>query len=197
MTFIKKALCGLVVALGIVAQVNATPITFSFWGTATGSLGGQSFTDAAFSVTSLADTNNVHHNYIPGVDYVYANHSSISIAGFGLADFTIAITDLVNRNIGAFLFSDPTQNRLIMSVANSDALTYDLTSSIGPDSGPSNVNTTVFFGTSLGLLNLTNISENNYQAVLGETTDVPEPGILMLILIGLGMMTFFVRRRTL
>jgi hypothetical protein len=194
MTLIKKVLCSLAIALGMVAQVQATPITFSFWGTANGSLGGQSFTDAAFSVTSVADTDNVHHNYIPGVDYVYANHSLISIAGFGVADFTIAITDLVNRNSGLFLFSDPLQNRLIMSVANSDAFTYNLTSSIGPDAGPSLVNTSTYFGTSLGLLNFTSILQNNYQAVLGQTTDVPEPRTLMLFLVGLCMMTFVARR---
>lgn len=197
MTLIKKALISMAIALGMVAQVNATPITFSFWGTATGSLDGESFTDAVFSLTSFADTDHVHHNYIPGVDYVYASHSSISISGFALADFTIPTINLVNRNLGAFLFSDPVQNRLIMSVANSEASTYDLTSTIGPESGPSLLNPTVFFGTSLGLLNFTNISENNYQAVLSQTGDVPEPKILLLILIGLGMMTLSVRRRTL
>jgi hypothetical protein len=194
MTIIKKALCVLAIALGMTTQVNATPITYSFWGTATGSLGGQSFTDAAFSLTSIADTNNVHHNYIPDVDYVYASHSSISIDGFGLADFTIPTIDLVNRNSGLFIFFDPVQDRLIMSVEHFDAYTYDLTNSIGPDSGPSLVNPTVFFGTSLGLLNFTSFSDNNYQAVLGQLTDVPEPKILMLFLMGLCMMTLVARR---
>lgn len=195
MKLIKNALCSLVIALGIAAQVNATPIDFSFWGNATGSLGGQSFSNAAFSVTSLADTDNVHHNYKPEVDYVFASHTSISIFGFGLADFTIPITNLVNRNNGLFIIADPVQNRLIMSVANPEAFTYDLTTSIGPVAGSSLLNPIVFFGTSLGGLNFTGIFDVHYQAVLSPANDVPEPGIWMLLLTGLGLIGFFARRR--
>src|ERR1700680_3672561 len=69
----------------------ASPITYTMTATASGSVGGTAFSNAAITVTSGADTNNVFIAGGTSPDFIYEiipPSSSISIAGFGSATFT-------------------------------------------------------------------------------------------------------------
>ena len=50
--------CGIILITGLAVKANATPITFTHQGTGSGTLGGTSFSNAAFTITDVGDTGN-------------------------------------------------------------------------------------------------------------------------------------------
>ena len=162
----------------------AGPITYTFTGSVTGTLGSTTFTDAALTATLLGDTTNALPDGGGGFyNNIGAGLASISIAGVGSGTFIdlmyvfscppcSGFIELQQQNVGpgALTFTDPA------------FLAYDLTTAIGPiqSAGP----TPAFFlpwsdTTSFGTFNITSIQSPTFQATLG--AGVPEPGTLVLV----------------
>jgi hypothetical protein len=170
----------------------ATPITYTMTGTASGTLAGTAFTNAALTVTSVADTSQVFTipPFLPP-DTVYeviAANSSISIAGFATATFTGQTFWLDPNGSGDIIFGVPGGSGFFDGILGFTSLfsgleSYDLESSFGPVSSPngSDFETSVFnafqnISTNEGNLSLI-ASNETFTAV----ATVPEPGTFILL----------------
>src|SRR5262249_46820073 len=93
----KKTIIAIVAALwgGGVGSAWARPITYTFTGTGSGSLGANSFTAAAFTITALADTSQVVVRN-PFFTYVPTSSATIDVSGIGSANFTGSTEVFVN-----------------------------------------------------------------------------------------------------
>jgi hypothetical protein len=214
---------GLAVALvASAAQANAAPITYEFSGTASGAIGGTSFTDALVVFTGVADTDDVTSLLVSGFTFyaVPLDHLTVDIAGIGTATITVA-TEIFDIPLG---IDDPSgqipalPGLILGRVDNppdldsftgmagvfSDSLSgYDLTTSTGPvggfggvgfieDCGTSGIDPCI--QTSLGALSLTtNIFTEGGGTFEATVQAVPEPSTLLLM--GAGLLATRLRRR--
>jgi hypothetical protein len=172
----------LLLALILVATSSAgalaVPITFEITGTATGSLGGAPFTDAAFTLTGNADTDDV--SFVGFGFQVVNSSSSVTIAGLGTGVFSNETRTTANQNndlggFGEFFLL----NAAVIFVGNVVFDTYQLDSDLGPVSGPATISPGTTFATSAG--------DFIFSSVLGEATFtavVPEPASLGLTALG-------------
>jgi hypothetical protein len=164
--------------------VLATPITFTFAGIGSGSLGSTSFTDAEFKITALADTDDV--SVAAGsrrVHRVFNATALVSISGVGDAEFTMPTISVANQNTPAVGFSDPGQDLAILFANLNPAFaTYNLRTAMGPTPGVPTINDGEVFATTLGEFVLDEVSTVSFEAVGGV---VSEPTALLLICVGL------------
>jgi hypothetical protein len=179
-------LIGCVSAL-FAGSAGATPITYIFTGTGTGTLNGVAF-NGSFTMTYDADTSGVTG---PSGGEFTNIASSASFAAGALTATLTGTTNEVLDNTNAPGFAGFAQFPAVAVEATINAAfeTYDLTTAlpltIGTPSTP--INTTPY-STSAGSLVFTTITALNFQAV------VPEPATLVLLgtaVVGLGV----VRRR--
>lgn len=163
------------VALGLtfLTTAQATLITYKLSGVGTGTLGSSSFTAAPFTITATADTDDITLSS-PGVYRVFTLTDEILIMGLAPASFIGRTIVVDNQNIERAGFSDQSANRSVFFVINSQFSSYDLSTSIGPESGTSSGNVFTNFVTTAGLLSF-------YPATFGTTasfeaiTVIPEP----------------------
>ncbi len=137
-TVLAAVLCS-----GAVAQ--AGPITYSLTATASGTLGGSSFTNALVTVTLSGDTANVVPGPAPYTDIVTnSGTATVSVAGLGIGIFTDTIVILSTLNDPALntffgaptgLILDNTTGTGILLQTGAIFSTYDLRSSLGPIPG--------------------------------------------------------------
>jgi len=173
----------------VAAGVSAGPITFTFSGTGSGTIGGSPFASAAFTITALADTVNIVP-FSVGTGFSLDNSSaSITIAGQGTFSFITATREFVNNNSSGAGFSRGTQTGADLVYAASDPgfATYALDTAFDPLTGNGRLlqwsNPTVT--TSGGTLVFTDANPTTvtFQATVGAA--VPEPGSYVLILSGI------------
>jgi MYXO-CTERM domain-containing protein len=114
------------------------------------------------------------------------------VSGLGTATFTIPTTDTDNQPLSRVGTGDPNQNLAILFEDNPAFATYDLSTSIGPLSGPPAFNSGAHFATTSGDFVLDTISGNvTFQAQVA-----PEPSGLALAGVGLaGLLGYGWRRR--
>src|SRR5580698_2715369 len=140
-------LCALLLSGAYLLQ--AEPITYTFTTTGTGTFAGTSFTNAAITVTSTADTTGVV-SYLVGGDPVFDNYptsTTLNIAGFAPATFTDPtfwedpndsgdiIFGVVDGSTGLAFCSD-CHALLGFTALFSGLESYDLETSFGPVSSP-------------------------------------------------------------
>ena len=174
--FWSALLCFLLLGFGSVAQ--AAILNYSIVGAGSGSLGGESFVDASFTISMSGDA-----SLFNGVDINPLINSSVSIDGFGTAEIDGGTRLGINGSI--IFFSRSSGFDLFDFYL---AAPVDLTQPFGPLSG-----TGVFalyqfddVGTSLGLLSL-----NSSSDVLFQASNVPEPAVVWLLCSGLaGLLAF-------
>src|SRR5258705_13890013 len=87
-----------VLGLVMTAHAKADIITFTFTGTGNGALGAQSFSNTAFTITSIADTNLVT-NPLLGIYLVPDQTATVNVSGIGTVTFTIPTINVDNQNI--------------------------------------------------------------------------------------------------
>jgi hypothetical protein len=173
----KIATAALAATLALVSPgaARADIITGTFTTTATGTLGGTAFTNAAVTITMTYDTTQILSP--SGFPVVQDLSSSLSVAGFGPATFT-----------GSTFTADLSGFILIAARQFSDGIfgdtatpfnTYDLTTPIGPVTGTGFFRSGAAMSTSLGDLVFNTAPTSTYTAV-------PEPSALALIAVGLG-----------
>ena len=182
----------------LAASSYAATITMTHTGVGSGQIGSTSFTNAAFTITDIADTTN--RQLIGTAYFINDNSASIAITGLGTFNFTTATRTYVSNggqivgfsrsgSAGADLFSGP-QSTLFT--------TWDMLSSIGPVSGTGSLFQWALsqVNTNAGVLTFNDGSSNTvFTAGIGGTT-VPEPSSLISIgtsLIGLAGLAW--RRR--
>lgn len=190
-----------VTLLGMTASVKAAPITFLFTGIGTGTLGDTPFTNAAFTITALADTLNIEFaTFGATTPAVLSSSTTISITGLSTATFTTPQRIFNNQPlaiVGVNKPSPPSSDRY--DIFNATLGTYTLATAFGPVSGSVVAIGLTGVPTNLGTLDLTPDSLNGtFQAISGDVAAVaPEPGSIALVSVGLAAMagTIVVRRR--
>lgn len=177
----KKLLFGLAAALFAVTTW-AAPITYTFWGQASGSLAGNSFQDEDFIITALADTSNVG----PWCCSQRQNTSlsaTISFTNLGTFSFLSANHTWWADNCCMGFGANLSSNWLTLNVPGS----YDLISNYGPYFDPNATTQGQFvnISTSGGLLTVNSLTHGaNFQAVTGDGR-LPEPASLALVSLAL------------
>jgi hypothetical protein len=194
---IKRVALLSALALGIASAASALPITYTHSGFGSGTLDGVAFgsvAPVAFTITAHGDTDN-RENAMAGpflVAYFIDNDdASIEIEGVGTFNFTDPTRFFSNVEnglvgfsraglFGADLFNGPTAGG------------WDMTTSIGPLSGPGKVWWDGNVSTDGGELVFNRAdSDATFEAVVGGDP-VPEPASLLLVGTGIAMA---VRRR--
>jgi hypothetical protein len=181
--------------------ISAAPITITYSSTASGTLAGNPFTDAAFTITAIADTTN-RQTVVPGLFFYVNDSAQIAIAGVGTFSFTSPTSSFLTTFASLAGFSRSNGSNLgsdLVSTSDNGFQTYDLLSSFGPTSSSSGAiqqwAASPAVTTSGGTLLLNDASAFvTYQAVVN-SAGVPEPGTSLLMLSGLGALGFLRLRR--
>lgn len=190
-----------VTLLGMSASVKAAPITYLFTGIGSGTLGATPFTDAVFTITALADTDNIDFiTFGADTPVVQSSSTTISITGLPTATFNTAKRIFNNQTANIVGVNDLALNDIFNIRATAPALsTYTLATAFGPLTTDSSGTTLGNVGTNLGTLSLTRDNETaTFQAITeAPSAAAPEPGSVALLCVGLlGMAgTLAVRRR--
>jgi hypothetical protein len=164
------------------------PITFTFQGTGTGTVGATPFTDQSYTITATADTSEVTFN--AGIYDLTNSSATIQIAGFSTATFLITTGEFDNQN--PFLFDGQEVAALGFTSGGGDLgdlygatfETYALNGSIGPLFFPQAFGFAAFSDVSTTIGNITFSDEAN--VTFSAVTAAPEPGPFALIAGGLG-----------
>lgn len=176
------------------ASAFAVPITFIHSGSGSGSIDGNLFTSAAFTITASDDTL-LRQDCGAGCYFIDSNSASIDIDGVGTFAFLTGTRTFVQAGSGVVGFSRSGDGGLDLfnGPTNGALLGYDLTTAIGPVGGSGEILqwTAGDVLTSGGVLVFDDaIVDATFTAVL-----VPEPETYALILAGLGVLAFVARRR--
>jgi len=152
---------------------SAVSITYIYEGfDASGSIGESDFSNVNFTVTALADTDNIGPWDAADGQNTHIS-ATIDIDGFSTADiFTLSHSWYTVKTVG--LGKDLNANWMTFT---DDAFTsYDLSTPIGPIFGTAlSVSQFNNVSTSLGTLNFTDSSlEGSFQAIVGDVPNVPE-----------------------
>lgn len=165
----------------------AIPITYTESATVSGTLNGNSFSNVVLTLTGTGDTTGVFNQ-----GGVLRNDvlDSFSFSGGQGGTFTDAIQVFNNPGFlpPAVGFDDGITSA-IMATFNSAFVTYNLAMAIGPTTGPTFINPSLSFATTLGPLLLSTVGNSTFTAT------VPEPAALPLFATGLGALGLLGWRR--
>jgi len=117
--------------------------------------------------------------------------ATVFVSGIGAATFTIPTINVVNQNLPAVGFSDPTHNLAILFANNNSVfVSYDLSTSIGLLTGTPSFNPFSSFETTADIFSISSVSDITFQAIM-----VPEPSIPRLLGFGFMCVTSQILRR--
>lgn len=180
----------------------AEPITFVYTGTGTGSLNGNPFSDAAFTITGHGDTAARFDDGGAGVYWIDHTAADIAIAGLGDFTFITPTRTFVNNNVDLAGFSRTGLDGSDLYYAPPDPVLegWNMLSSVGPIAGTGQIvqwdaafNDPVL--TSGGqLLMESGTPAATFQATVGVAA-IPEPETYAMFLAGIGFLGFIARRR--
>ncbi len=194
---ILASLTLVVLCFSSASVANANPITFTFQGTGSGTLGNQSFTGSAFSVTLTTDTSTVMQS--GGIYSTPISPTTFNIAGIGSGAFVTPVFVFNNTSVSVVgLERAPNPGGAdILDLFSSSLASYNLQTNFGPitNSTPYSLN----FGgilTSLGTLNISSATNVSFTAVTGTPpATVPEPTTMLLLGTGLAGIAARVRKQ--
>jgi len=186
----KRTLLLLLAALPVLLcgarQANADAVTYTDSDTATGSIGGTTFSDALVTITFVGNASNVT-SIAPGILVNNVGTGTVTIGGVGTFSFTDALEAFDNQPYVGAGIADATQGGLvILATSNSAFGTYGLTTAISPITGTAIYNSAASFPTTDGSLIIT--SPGNDSVFTATTTAAtPEPSSMLLLVTGLGL----------
>src|SRR6266853_543972 len=180
-----RILALIVLVLSAASPVFADSIgTYTFTGTASGTIGGTVFSNAALTVTASGFISTITNGAGIFLLNVPGGSASFTIIGVGSGTFTDATYVFDNTGLGIAGFGDlgPSPCCDIIQIRDSDIgssafASYDLKSSIGPLGGAPDPALAQWVGrnTSLGSFTVTQYNGVTFQAT------VPEPATLTLL----------------
>jgi hypothetical protein len=165
------------------SPAQATPITYTFTGTGSGDLAGNSFFDVFFKVAIPGDTANVETTtYGPDTPTITGLTGTIALTGVGTGTFSNPLYVFNNQTNEAVGFGDFINFDLIdLFVPGKGLATYDLRTSFGPITDPNPYfSQFTSVGLSIGTLSFSGVSNATFTAEV-----VPLPGTLLLLGSGL------------
>jgi PEP-CTERM motif len=184
----------LLLGLFVAALAQAAPITFIHTGLGSGTLAGNPFAGAAFTITSTGDTD----DRVAFASGFFIDHltSTIDIAGIGVLTFITGTRTFVNNSGDIVGFSRAGLGGVDLYNGPQNVVfdTWDMLTSIGPIAGAIGLlqwgNSPV--NTSGGVLFFeSGPSSGFFQAIVGN--QVPEPGTLALA--GIAILALSLARR--
>jgi hypothetical protein len=188
---VKTSISTAVLVIFAATAAFCTPVTYSFSGIASGTVGVTAFNNVTFNVTSFADTSLV--TLIGSTWQVQATSTTLNIAGFSPITFAGSTFWGVPQGSSDVIFANsaisiPTG---LLGITSVDLLTYDLRSSIGPLFSGLDFESSVFHNftnipTSQGLVTLTAANDTFTASV------APEPASESFL--GVGVLALFVYR---
>jgi hypothetical protein len=180
--------------------LSASPVlTYTFTGTASGSIGGTNFTGVSLSVFASADATSASCTAGTCFQNLPGGGASFTLGGIGSGVFNGDTYFFDNQNFATAGFGDNTAIHCcdIIQLGAPVFGTYDLTTPIGPiGPGASNpsVGDWVDLNTSLGAFTVTQFTNYTFQATVADTA-TPEPSTLFLLAAGLGLMAVGTQRK--
>ncbi len=163
------------------SPANAVPITYTYDGVGSGTIGTSTFSGAAFSIVASADTDNIQPWSNADLQNTHLS-TSIHISGVGTFDILTASHTWIAQNCCAGIGEDLSSNWITMNSTQLIDVGYGLDTNIGPiiDNSPSNINQFTGVSTSGGTMAFSSVSTVSFTA-----TVVPEPSTAILLTIGL------------
>jgi len=187
-------LAGLAVLFCGARQASAAGITYSESSTASGSIGGTTFSNELVAVTFVGNTSNIFA-LAPGLWFNNVGTATVTIGGLGTFSLTDAIEAFDNQS-GAAGIADASQldGPVIFDTLNSAFATSALATAIGPLTGSGFGGVGGNFATTDGSLTFTAIdADSTFTATTA--TPAPEPSSLVGLGIGLSAVALARRRR--
>jgi len=178
------------ICLSGIKSASAIPITYTFSGIGSGSLGASTFADSSFTITCTADTSQIIQNISRSL-VVPVSVATIFVSSLGTTETVISPTEIILNQRGGRITYNSTSPLffppvpIFFSVTNYAVFsTYDLITAIGPittgqlltgvTSPPGGVRTTA------GDFTLTAAPSTSFQASVPDQSST-------LVLFGLGM----------
>jgi hypothetical protein len=189
--------CAFVSSLAAVAAAHAASISFTYTGTASGTIGNQTFDAAAFTLFATGDTANLQS---AGADVLFLNQdtASISIDGLGTFLITTATRTFINNSAHVLGFSGSGIYGADLYDGSSPSLgTWDLVSNLDLSSVDYAIMqwNSGWVQTDAGTLFLADgRSAGSFKAVVGESS-VPDSSSSLLFLTGAILGLALIRRR--
>lgn len=187
----KRLLALLALLVTLPFSASATGITYTYSGTASGSLGATAFSNAEFVITALADTDNIGPWCCSDLHNTHST-ASISIGGLGTSVFLDAThTWMAEGCCMGFGFNDDNNLITLFTPAVAD-VGYTLDTAFSPvtDDTASTQGQFTNVGTTGGSLTISSLGPVTFQASL-----VPEPSAYALMMVGLLGVAAAARRR--
>ena len=182
----------LAAVLSMAGAVQAQHMQYTYQVNASGQLNGQTFSNAAVSVTMTGEASASYQQC--GYCYlVLADTTLIQVAGVGSDSFTQPITAVSNFVDGYIGFGEPVSDYGIYFLASPAVVGYMLQTPLGPINGVVDGNPGVAFATVGGSFTFDSFdSAGTFQATV---TQVPEPGTWTLMLAGAAWVGRLAQRR--
>lgn len=190
----RTSVLAVILAAGFASAASADPIQYIFKGTGSGTLGASTFTNARFTITSVADTSAILAG--PAISQVVASSASIEIEGLGSATFLLAtrvfLTNPSGNRVVGFSRAESVGGLDFYNLGGSALTSYSLANELAETSL-----SVQFVGqwasipeaqTTLGLVNISGVTDATFAAV------IPAPGAAAVL--GLAGIVATRRRRT-
>jgi len=197
------------VVLGLAALLcgakgaQAGTITYTVSAVASGTLGSTSFTSASVTIEFVGDPTKPQNEGV-GHD-LWINHGlngetgTVTIMMPGgppvTATFDAGTVAYDEQKGGSAGISFGVGGSTILATIETDFLTYELKTPIGPVSGTALINPNSIVGTSLGPLTFSSVGATSTFTATTGTTTIPEPGSLIFVSTGLLSLIGLARRR--
>jgi len=178
---LKLPFSAAVAVMGLAFPLAAVPITYTMTGTFSGTLGGDSATNASFTFVFYSDTGNIG-NLSPTFPFTQPTSTSLLVTGFGTGQFSQVLDVALDQLSDVAGFGDPSStNKLLIQSASFAG--WNFATSIGPVLQPG----TPFqvqgsFSTSLGTLVMTGAQNVTFGATV---STAPEPATWPLAVVSI------------